>query len=69
MQNKFGAKSNGKSKYRNQNRTQFNSMRIDHVMISVPNYQETLQEYLDTWIPVMQNFSYWEIKLENNLNI
>lgn len=29
----------------------------------------SLQEYLDTWIPVMQNFSYWEIKLEDNLNI
>ena len=24
----------------------------------------SLQEYLDTWIPVMENFSYWEIKLE-----
>lgn len=29
----------------------------------------SLQEYLDTWIPVMQNFSYWEIQLEDNLNI
>ena len=29
----------------------------------------SLQEYLDTWIPVMQNFSYWEIELEDNLEI
>ena len=29
----------------------------------------SLQEYLDTWIPVMQNFSYWEIELEDNLTI
>ena len=30
---------------------------------------QSLQEYLDTWMPVMENFSYWEIKLEDNLNI
>jgi ketosteroid isomerase-like protein len=29
----------------------------------------SLQEYLDTWIPAMQNFSYWEIQLEDNLKI
>ncbi|WP_019507068.1 nuclear transport factor 2 family protein [Pleurocapsa sp. PCC 7319] len=29
----------------------------------------SLQKYLDTWIPVMENFSYWEIKLEDNLSI
>ena len=29
----------------------------------------SLQEYLDTWIPVMKNFSYWSIQLENNLDI
>ncbi len=29
----------------------------------------SLQEYLDTWIPVMENFSYWKIQLEDNLNI
>ncbi|MDJ0600667.1 MAG: nuclear transport factor 2 family protein [Crocosphaera sp.] len=29
----------------------------------------SLQEYLDTWMPVMQNFSYWKIQLEDNLNI
>lgn len=29
----------------------------------------SLQQYLDTWIPVMENFSYWEIELEDNLNI
>ncbi len=29
----------------------------------------SLQEYLDTWIPVMQDFSYWEIQLEDNLEI
>jgi ketosteroid isomerase-like protein len=29
----------------------------------------SLEEYLDTWIPAMQNFSYWEIKLEDNLRI
>ena len=29
----------------------------------------SLQEYLDTWIPVIQNFSYWEIQLEDNLTI
>lgn len=29
----------------------------------------SLQEYLDTWIPVMQNFSYWEIQLEDNWEI
>lgn len=29
----------------------------------------SLTEYLDTWIPVMKNFSYWEIQLEDNLTI
>lgn len=29
----------------------------------------SLQEYLDTWIPVMENFSYWEIQLEDNFTI
>lgn len=29
----------------------------------------SLQEYLNTWIPVMENFSYWEIQLEDNLEI
>ena len=29
----------------------------------------SLQEYLDTWIPVMENFSYQSIQLEDNLNI
>ena len=29
----------------------------------------SLQEYLNTWVPVMQNFSYWEIELEDNLEI
>lgn len=29
----------------------------------------SLTEYLNTWIPVMQNFSYWEIQLEDNLTI
>lgn len=29
----------------------------------------SLREYLDTWIPMMQNFSYWEIQLEDNLDI
>ncbi len=29
----------------------------------------SLKEYLDTWIPVMKNFSYWSIQLEDNLNI
>lgn len=29
----------------------------------------SLQEYLDTWIPIMKNFSYWEIELEDNLTI
>ena len=29
----------------------------------------SLKEYLDTWIRFMQNFSYWEIELEDNLNI
>ena len=29
----------------------------------------SLQEYLDIWIPVMENFSYWSIQLEDNLNI
>jgi ketosteroid isomerase-like protein len=29
----------------------------------------SLEKYLDTWIPVMQNFSYWQIQLEDNLNI
>lgn len=29
----------------------------------------SLQKYLDTWISVMQDFSYWEIELENNLKI
>ena len=29
----------------------------------------SLQEYLDTWIPAMQNFSYWEVQLEDNLAI
>ena len=29
----------------------------------------SLSEYLDTWIPVMQNFGYWSIQLEDNLQI
>lgn len=29
----------------------------------------SLSEYLDTWIPVMENFSYWSIQLEDNLEI
>lgn len=29
----------------------------------------SLQEYLNTWVSVMQNFSYWEIELEDNLQI
>lgn len=29
----------------------------------------SLQEYINTWVPVMQNFSYWEIELEDNLEI
>ena len=29
----------------------------------------SLTEYLETWIPVMKNFSYWEIQLEDNLTI
>ncbi|MBE9168413.1 hypothetical protein IQ238_13125 [Pleurocapsales cyanobacterium LEGE 06147] len=29
----------------------------------------SLQEYLDTWVPVMQQFAYWEIALEDNLEI
>ncbi|MGB3405777.1 MAG: nuclear transport factor 2 family protein [Microcoleaceae cyanobacterium] len=29
----------------------------------------SLQEYLDTWISVMQDFRDWEIQLEDNLNI
>ncbi|MBE9168409.1 nuclear transport factor 2 family protein [Pleurocapsales cyanobacterium LEGE 06147] len=29
----------------------------------------SLQEYLDTWVPVMQQSAYWEIALEDNLNI
>ena len=29
----------------------------------------SLKEYLDTWIPVMENFSYWSIQLEDNVNI
>lgn len=29
----------------------------------------SLQEYLNTWIPVMENFSYWTIELEDNLTI
>lgn len=33
------------SNFNNETKTGLNSMRIDHVMISVPNYQETLQWY------------------------
>ncbi|MEM1369118.1 MAG: nuclear transport factor 2 family protein [Cyanobacteria bacterium P01_H01_bin.15] len=29
----------------------------------------SLQEYLDTWSPVMQQFAYWEITIEDNLEI
>ena len=29
----------------------------------------SLQEYLDTWIPVMENFSYWEIEFEDNTTL
>lgn len=29
----------------------------------------SLQEYLDTWVPVMQQFDYWEIAIEDNLEI
>jgi ketosteroid isomerase-like protein len=29
----------------------------------------SLQEYLNTWVPVMQQFSFWEIAIEDNLEI
>ena len=29
----------------------------------------SLQEYLNTWVPVMQQFSFWEIAIEDNLTI
>jgi len=29
----------------------------------------SLQEYINTWVPVMKNFSYWEIEIEDNLEI
>jgi ketosteroid isomerase-like protein len=29
----------------------------------------SLQAYLDTWVPVMQQFSFWEIAIEDNLEI
>ncbi|MBW4457187.1 MAG: nuclear transport factor 2 family protein [Nostoc indistinguendum CM1-VF10] len=29
----------------------------------------SLQEYLNTWIPVMQQFTFWEIAIEENLEI
>jgi ketosteroid isomerase-like protein len=29
----------------------------------------SLQEYLDTWVPVMQQFVDWEIAIEDNLEI
>ncbi|NER78471.1 MAG: nuclear transport factor 2 family protein [Leptolyngbya sp. SIO1D8] len=29
----------------------------------------SLQEYLNTWVPVMEQFVYWEIALEDNLEI
>jgi ketosteroid isomerase-like protein len=29
----------------------------------------SVQEYLDTWVPAMQQFAYWEIAIEDNLNI
>ncbi len=29
----------------------------------------SLEEYLDTWIPVMENFSYWNVDLEDNWEI
>jgi ketosteroid isomerase-like protein len=29
----------------------------------------SLQEYLNTWLPVMQQFSFWEIAIEDNLEI
>ena len=29
----------------------------------------SLQEYLDTWVPVMADFVYWNVALENNLQV
>ena len=29
----------------------------------------SLQAYLDTWVPVMQQFRFWEIAIDNNLEI
>ncbi|MDJ0616399.1 MAG: nuclear transport factor 2 family protein [Calothrix sp. MO_192.B10] len=29
----------------------------------------SLQEYIDTWVPVMLNFNYWKIEIEDNLEI
>ncbi len=29
----------------------------------------SLQEYINTWVPVMQNFKYWKIEIEDNLEI
>ncbi|MEM8722297.1 MAG: hypothetical protein AAGE84_23895 [Cyanobacteria bacterium P01_G01_bin.39] len=29
----------------------------------------SLQEYLDTWVPLMKSFSYWNVELEDNWDI
>jgi ketosteroid isomerase-like protein len=29
----------------------------------------SLQAYLDTWVPVVQQFAYWEVAIEDNLEI
>ncbi|MBE9039725.1 nuclear transport factor 2 family protein [Oscillatoriales cyanobacterium LEGE 11467] len=29
----------------------------------------SLEEYLDTWVPMMQQFAFWEIAIEDNLEI
>ena len=30
---------------------------------------QSLQEYLDTWVPVMANFVYWSVALEDHFQI
>jgi ketosteroid isomerase-like protein len=47
----------------------------DHEILVFDNFDgsvvvlRSVQEYLATWVPVMQNFSFWQIAIEDNLEI
>ena len=45
--------------FNTQTKTGLNSIRIDHVMITVPNYQETLEWYKDKFNATIEKNGLW----------